>query len=355
MKGTIGTVAGALIVSLALSAGSRGEEKPELTLKVGNYGGLFTGTQRKYAADLFTRRTGIKVQYIDANPADHLAKMIASRGREAPYDVVYLDVDVQANAAKAGVIEKVDPGAVTNLQFLYDEAKNKDGFGPGLMFYSTGIAYNTAKFKEAGIPAPTSWNDLWDPRLAGKVMLPDLSTAMGRSFLIAAARLNGGDEKNLSKGIEKIAQLKYQSIYTSTVQLEALLPNGDVWAAPMADGRAWGLVDKGAPVAFVRPKEGAIVEMGTLDVVKGSKHPKEALEYINTVLDPYPQLGQAYEIPYGPTNKLLAPVLEHYPDVSKKFISSWTELKQAYLPDWKAYIENQDQILDLWNRQVVHK
>ena len=38
---------------------------------------------QKYAFDLYTRRTGIKVEIQYANPADFLAKMIASRGREA--------------------------------------------------------------------------------------------------------------------------------------------------------------------------------------------------------------------------------------------------------------------------------
>lgn len=330
-------------------------EDSDVTLRIANYGGQFTITQRKYAGELFTRRTGVKIQYIDANPVDHLAKMIASRGREPPYDVVYLDLDVQANAIKAGVLQKLDPALVPNLKFVYDSAKNKEGYGPGMMIYTIGIAYNPAKFKEAGIPAPTSWNDLWDPRLAGKVMIPDISTIQGRIFLIQSAKMNGGDEHSLDKGIEKIAQLNYHSIYTSTVQLEALFPTGDIWAAPMADGRAWGMIEKGASLVFIRPKEGAGVGMGMLDVVKGTKHPKEAHAYINTVLDPFPQLAQAYDIPYGPTNSVLAPVLAAYPDLSKKFTSSLDELHQAYMADWKTYNENQGQVLELWNRKVLHK
>ncbi|MFO1081095.1 MAG: ABC transporter substrate-binding protein [Reyranellaceae bacterium] len=351
----LAVIASLLGLAPLLAAADLQAQPKDVTIKVANYGGLFTATQRKYAGDLYTRTTGVKVQYIDANPADHLAKMIASRGREPPYDVTYLDLDVQANAIKAGVLEKLDASLVPNLKYVYDEAKNKQGYGPGMMIYTIGIAYNTAKFKEAGIPAPTSWNDLWDARLAGKVMLPDLSAVQGRMFLIAAARLNGGGEKDLAKGIEKIAQLKYHSIYTSTVQLEALFPTGDIWAAPMADGRAWGMIDKGLLLAFVRPKEGAMVGMGMLDVPKGSKLAKEGFAYINAVLDPFPQLGQAYEIPYGPTNSLLSPILAAYPEISKKFTSSLAELKQAYIPDWDAYSSNQDKVLDLWNRQVVRK
>jgi putative spermidine/putrescine transport system substrate-binding protein len=350
-------ITGAALLALAFTAGAATAQTPpsDVTIKVGNYGGQFTATQKKYAGDLFMRRTGAKIQYIDANPADHLNKLIASKGREPPYDVVYLDLDIQANAIKAGVLEKFDEKMVPNYAFVYDEAKNKQGYGPGMMIYTIGIAYNPQKFKEAGIPVPTSWNDLWDPRLAGKVMLPDLSAVQGRMFLIAASRLNGGDESHLEKGIEKLSQLKYHSIYTSTVQLEALFPTGDIWAAPMADGRAWGMIDKGNSLAFVRPKEGALVGMGMLDVAKGSTHPKEAYEYIDAVLDAYSQLGQAYEIPYGPTNRLLAPVLAGYPNISKKFTASLNELKQAYIADWTAYNANSEKALDLWNRQVVKK
>jgi putative spermidine/putrescine transport system substrate-binding protein len=345
----------ATLVQLAVCTDLRAEDSADVTIKVGNYGGVFTAIQRKYGGDLFTRTTGAKVQYIDANPADHLAKMIASRGQEAPYDVVYLDTDIQAQAIKAGVLEKFDPSLVPNINFVYDEAKNKEGYGPGMMIYTIGIAYNVQKFKEAGIPAPTSWGDLWDPRLAGKVMIPDLSAVQGRMFLVAAARLAGGNEHSLDKGIDKIATLKIHSIYTSTVQAEALFPTGDIWAAPLANGRAWGMIDKGLPIAFVLPKEGGLVGMGMLDVVKGSKHPKEGFAYINAVLDPLPQLGQAYEIPYGPTNKLLSPVLANYPALSKKFTASLADLKQQYVPDWSAYYEDLDQVLDLWNRKVVRR
>ena len=62
------------------------------TLRVACYGGVFTAAQAKYAGALFTARTGIKIQWIDGNPTDHLAKMIASRGRAAPFDVVYSEI-----------------------------------------------------------------------------------------------------------------------------------------------------------------------------------------------------------------------------------------------------------------------
>lgn len=330
-------------------------QQSSLTLRVANYGGVFTAAQKKYAGDLFTARTGVKIEYIDANPPDHLAKLIASKGREAPFDVVYLDDIIQEQAIRAGVLDRLDPNVVTNLKDIYDIAKHKDGYGPAMIFYSIGIAYNTQKYAEAGIAAPVSWADLWDPRLAGKVIAPDLSVAMGRDFLIAAARLEGGDENSLDKGIDKIASLKAQSYPSSSATIEALMKAGDVWAAPWINGRAWGLSDQGLPIRFVLPKEGGFAGATTIDLVRNTKSPKEAQQYINLVLDPLPQLGQANEIPYGPTNRLLAPILAANPSLSQKFPSSPEDFQKLYVVNWEAYNKNFARINSLWNRRILSR
>ncbi len=358
-----GRVLGAFLVAVTSFMGAVGmshaQPKSDVTLRVANYGGLFTASQRKYAGELFTKRTGVTVQYIDANPSDHLAKMIASKGREAPYDVVYLDDDVQPQAAAAGVLQKINPTMIPNLKHLYDEAKNREGYGPGLIFLSFGIIYNTEKFKAAGIPEPTTWEALWDPRVAGRVAIPEPSNVNGRVLLVMASRLAGGSEKTLEKGIDKIATIKAHSYWTSSAQIEGLIASGDAWIAPLISGRSWGLVDKGLPVRYVLPKDNSgLAGVGgwtTIDVVAGTKLSKEAHAYINTVLDPLPQLGQAHEIPYGPTNRLLGPVIANYPDMAKKFPTSAEALKQHYLPDWREYYRNHQKAVDLWNRRVIRK
>ena len=345
-----------LVLALGLTGAAPAfAQQSSLTLRVGNYGGVFTAAQKKYAGDLFTARSGVKVEYIDANPPDHLAKLIASKGREVPYDVVYLDDIIQEQAIRAGVLEHLDPKIVTNLKDIYDIAKNKEGYGPAMIFYSIGIAYNTQKYAEAGIAPPTSWGDLWDPRIAGKVIAPDLSVAMGRDFLIAAARLEGGDENSLEKGIEKLATLKAQSYPSSSATIEALMKSGDVWAAPWINGRAWGLTDQGLPIRFILPKEGGFAGTTTIDVVRNTKAPKEAQEYINRVLDPLPQLGQANEIPYGPTNRLLAPILAANPSLAQKFPSSPEDFGKLYIVNWAAYNKNFARISSLWNRRILSR
>ena len=343
----------AAVASLALTSGAAFCQTSDVTLRVACYGGVFTTIQKKYVADTFTSRTGIKVQFIDGNPSDHVAKLLASKGRAPPFDVVYLDDDIQANAIAAVTLEKLDPNIVTNLRFVYDEAQNTNGYGPGMLFYSTGIAYNVEKLKEAGIPEPTSAADLWNPKFAKRIAVPDISYGPGRDFLVIASRLNDGDERTLEKGIDKIAQLMAESYPNSSATLEALFQSGNVWVSWWVNGRAWGLIDKGAPLRYILPKEGGVAHMTTIDLVIGTPHSKEAQMYINMTLDPLAQLGQANEIPYGPTNRLLVDVMKAYPNLSKKFPASPQDIKSLYRVNWDAFSKGYSKAVGLWNRKVI--
>ncbi|PWT85823.1 MAG: hypothetical protein C5B56_13430, partial [Proteobacteria bacterium] len=200
--------AGALLLGCVAAAA---QQRSDITLRVASFAGPFGEALQKYAIDQFTRRTGIRVEVQFANPADFLAKMIASRGREAPFDIVCLDDDVTAAAIDAGVLQKLDPAIVKNLKHLYPETVNKDGYGATLFFFAFGVAYRKDKLQQAGIAEPTSWNDVWDPRLSGRVSVPDIINIQGRDLIIQTARLNGGDESTPEKGIEKIAQIKAHS------------------------------------------------------------------------------------------------------------------------------------------------
>jgi putative spermidine/putrescine transport system substrate-binding protein len=345
------------LLSAVLFAGAHSAlaQRSDVTLKVGNFGGVTDEVEKKYLVSLFTARTGIKVEFIDGNAEDHLAKMIAGKGRESPYDAVYLDDAIQVKAIAAGVLSKITESEVPNLKFVYDEVKNREGYGPAFDLYSCGYIYNVEKFKEAGIPAPTSWADLWDAKLAGHVGVPTLETTMGQCFLAAAERLAGGDESTPEKGIAKIAQIKAQSYPGSSATITTLLTSGSAWVVPWLNGRAWGLIDKGLPFAYVLPKEGAYRGMTMIDVVAGTKHRKEALLYVNAVLDPLPQLGLANELPYGSSNKLLEPIFAAYPELSKKFPASPQDLKQLREINWPVFNKMLPKALDLWNRQVASK
>jgi len=349
MRRFLFAIAGIIVFAIGGAAPAKA-----FTLRVACYGGVFTEVQAKYAGALFTARTGIKVEWINGNPTDHLAKLIASRGRAAPFDVVYYDDLVQDAAISAGVVTKIDPAIVTNLNHLYDAAKQKDGYGPGMNFYSVGLAYNTEIFKDNGIPAPTSWSDMWNPKMAGHIALPDITQSTAKDIIIATARLLGGGERNADAAFPRLAQIRPLYYYQSSADLEAKMSAGEVWIVPWNNGRPATLIDKGVPLKFVIPKEGGLAHQTVIDVIAGTPHVRAAMTFVNIVIDPLNQLGQAYEVPYGPTNKLLASVIGAYPELARRFPSSPEDLAKLYRPDLKVVNANTPKWVDLWNRLVRH-
>jgi putative spermidine/putrescine transport system substrate-binding protein len=342
---------GLAVLLLAASAKPLASAEP-ITLRVTTNGGDFEQFSEQYLGQRFTADTGIKIEYIAGNPPDQVQKLIASRGRPVPFDVAGLDDKTQPEAIAANTLMKLDPAEVPNLAHLYDAARQKDGYGPAMLFWSWGLIYNERAFHDAGIPPPTSWNDLWNPKLAGKVAIADIAGPGGVDFVLKAAQLAGGSETNLTPGLEKIAKLHVQSYYSSSNDIRTKLLSGDVWAAPWNNGRSWNLIDAGFPGRFIYPKEGGFLHTSTIDVVAGTKYPKEAQRYINYNLDPLYQLALLY-FPYGPVTSSLDQVLKDYPELAKKVPTG--SLSELSVPDWKTVFSQYADLVDQWNRIVKMK
>lgn len=323
-----------------------------VTLRVATFGGQSGEVETIYVGSRFTRLTGTKIEWIYGNPGDHFAKMLAARGRDAPFDVVLLDDPVQNSAIKAGLLGKLDPALVPNLKQLYPQALNKDGYGPWAILYSVGIVYNKDKLKAAGVPEPTSWEDLWNPKLAGHVSVPDISLPQGADFVIKIAQMNGGNEANVIPGLEKIAQIKAHSYYTSSAALGQQIASGDVWISVWTSGRSWAMINQGYPVGYVIPKEGSILGIDTVDMVASTVYPKEAQKFIDMQIDPLSQLGWAVEMSYGPSNKSLANVFAAYPELARMMPASEADLQKLYAANWELYNANLKKATDYWNRNV---
>jgi putative spermidine/putrescine transport system substrate-binding protein len=344
---------GSAILALGALAAS-GASGQEVTLRIGNYGGIFTETTQRCTAEYFTYRTGHKVRFTDGTPTDHLAKILASQGRgEPPLDLAYLDDGPHAQAVESGVVEKIDRSIITNADMVYDAAKVKGDFGIGINTSSVGLAYNTKIFAEQGIPEPKSWSDLWNPKLANRVALPDITTSAGMNFVIVAAWQQGKDEKDVKDAWKKIADMKPHYFFKSSADLKSKFLAGDVWAAPWYNGRSWQMIGEGFPMKYVFPDGKGFAQITFLDPVKGTKFKKEAMQYINIALDPMVQLCNSSYLPYGPTNKTLTNVLAAYPKMSQQFPSSDADLKKMYLVDWDVVNRDFPKWLESWNRIVA--
>jgi putative spermidine/putrescine transport system substrate-binding protein len=300
----------------------------------------------------FEQRTGTKVTVIAGTMMGNLAKVQVARN--APDTDVVFNSDLSHVAGKhTGLFEKIDPAVVTNRTQVYDTALDPDNIGIGCCVTSIGIGYNTQKYQQAGIPAPTSWNDLWDPRLKGKLAICTFGQTWTQDFLVLMARLAGGSESNINPGIAKIKELKTNGnlvlMPDTPAEMENIVTQGLAWVNVTASIRAYLLRDSGFPFDFVYPKEGASLFGDWLDVVKNAPHPNAAQAFVNHVLSDVGQMILAKNY-YGPTNKtvILPPELAR--------VAPYGERMKSLVPlDRSKMNDDLDQWNDLYNREIVAK
>jgi putative spermidine/putrescine transport system substrate-binding protein len=219
----------------------------------------------------------------------------------------------------------------------------------------TGFQYNSQKFREAGIPAPTSWNDLSDPRLKGKVALYNFSVAYSQDLIVLLTKIAGGTEKNVQPGIDKIKALRNSgnlvSFASSAAELDNMLIQGQAWISVNGGPRAYILKDRGAPIDFAVPKEGGGFFTNYFDVVKGAPHPKAAQLLVNFLISPEVQLVIAQDVVAAPINRKVT-----VPDSLKDRIPMGEEQLSKLIRIDRAEMNRQlDHWADLWNREVEGK
>jgi putative spermidine/putrescine transport system substrate-binding protein len=299
----------------------------------------------------FEKKTGTKVSLVIGTSLGNLAKIQIAKN--APDVDVAFNTDLPHVAGKqTGLFEKLDPSVVTTLPQIYDSMRDPDGIGAGCLVTAIGIGYNTEKYKSAAIPAPVSWNDLWDPRLKGRLAVCTFDVTWIQDFLVLIARMAGGGENNIQPGIDRIKELKTNGnlvlMPQSPAELENELTQGLAWATVSSTNRSYGLKSHGFPFEFVYPKEGASLTLNWIDVVKGAPHPRAAQAFANHILSEEGQMILAKNY-YGPANKtvVLPPELAAVVPYGMDRINSLVPIDRVKMN------EKLDQWNELYNREIA--
>ncbi|HEX5499717.1 MAG TPA: ABC transporter substrate-binding protein, partial [Thermomicrobiales bacterium] len=200
MAGTRLTWARALIAALMIAPllgvfGAKAQESTPAAQVSGSitlqaYSGEFRDNYTKAVVDLCTKQLpGLTVNYQDQNSSATGLATLRTQKDDPQVDVDIMDISIAAIGNTEGIFQPLDPSIVTNLKDLYDEAKTPDNFGPSVTFDNFVLIYN----KDQVDPAPTSWNALWDPKYAGKVIVTAPPDIQGLALTIITDKLQGAD------------------------------------------------------------------------------------------------------------------------------------------------------------------
>jgi putative spermidine/putrescine transport system substrate-binding protein len=231
----------------------------------------------------FTAETGVPVEYITGGTIDRLNKEKLAKGSPES-DITFTTSHVGWLYANDGLYEQLDLGKIPNAKNLVEQAKISP-YHIGTWAYVYTIGYRPDLLKNVKFE---SWADLWSPEVKGKLAAPDFDP----SHLIAvSAILSGGDASTWEKGQAKLKQLKpsFKAFYTNDANSQQLIANGETPVQVILSMNAHYMAGEGVPIRLVIPKEGAVLGIDTVAIMKGSKKAELAYKFINVALDPQVQ------------------------------------------------------------------
>ncbi len=268
---------GVLSALMAMAGIARAQD----ALVVSTWGGSFRDLIDENISKEFTRQTGVPVKYVTGGTIDRLNK--AKLSAAAPEsDITFTTSHIGFLYVASNLFEQIDTRKIPNYANVVERGRISP-FHIGSWAYVYTIGYRP-DLVPAGIKFD-SWNDLWNPQLKGKIATPDFDPS---HIITISALLSGGDAKTWSKGQDKLKALKpnFKAFYTNDANSQQLIATGETPVQVLLSMNAYHMIGQGVPIKVVIPKEGAILGVDSMGIMKGSKKQELAHKFMNIALSP---------------------------------------------------------------------
>jgi putative spermidine/putrescine transport system substrate-binding protein len=324
-----------------------------VTLRIGTFGGLWRDTMDKELTPKFAA-VGGKLEFVTGSPQTNFAKLVAGRGRAAMDVIELLDAQL-GEVASSGYFADLDLAKIPNKQYLEPYQYSQSLIAS--WFTQESICYNVDKYKELALAPPKTYADLGNPALLGHVMIPDINSGGGLAAVGGFAYAAGGDETNISPGLELIRGLKALKFWSQGDQVVLAFQSGDILAAVAHSGWCLRARKTGSPVTTVHPfiKDGTVgvAKIGWLGIVKTSPNIAAAHWFLNEYLDASYQLAFSTTDGVVPVNRLAIAKMGEDPVVAEMLQLDPKAIAQELRIDYsKADLSVWN---DQWNRIVVRQ
>ena len=310
-------------------------------LKVSTWGGLY---QQCYSEtiDRFEKEYDVEVEWVLGAMASW---MVMARG--GGLDVVTTNLLNSLVGENEGLWAELDETKIPNMANLLEQAN----YSKYTVFANIGdyvIAYNS-KYVD---PAPTSWNDLWDPAYKNRVVLFYFGSTGTLNLILQQAEQRGGSIDDINPGLERLAELQKSGnligMVSNDAEIQSLLELEEAWIGISCNGRVVDLQKRGYDfIKIARPQEGTYGMITTLNVPKTSKQQDLAMKFINHVLSPEVQEYFAERTYYAPTIKNAK-----IPEELEEGLVTAEDLEKMYIPDFVKVNERKEAWAEVWDRLV---
>ncbi|HWK22666.1 MAG TPA: ABC transporter substrate-binding protein [Ureibacillus sp.] len=288
MKSLVQATVGILVVCALLflavdrleSAGTKGSKD---TITVFNWGEYIDPD----LIDQFTEETGINVIYETFDSNEAMMTKIEQGG--SAYDVAVPSEYTIEMMKEKNLLLPIDHTKLPNLKNI-DPYFLDLPFDPGNKysipyFWGTvGIVYNPSLLdKDLSF---TSWEDLWDPSLKGKVFLVDgAREVMGMGLNSIGESLNAKDENLLRLATDKLTNLSPNVKGIIGDEITPLMINNEAAVALTWSGQAADMMWENEDLDYAVPEEGSNLWFDNFVIPKTAANIDGAHAFINFMLD----------------------------------------------------------------------
>lgn len=302
--------------------------------------------------DEFEEETGINVVYDLFETNEEMYPVIEAGG--VVYDAVCPSDYMIKKMAQNGLLAEIDKDAIPNLKEIgEDYMKMAEQYDPGNRYSvpytwgTVGILYNKRMLDELGVPYPTSWKDLWNPKLKNEILMQD---SVRDAFMVALKKdgysCNTQNPEELDQAMEDLIEQKpivqayvVDQVRDKMIGEEAAI--GVIYSGEILYVQG-ELEDTDVEVEYVVPEEGTNLWMDGWVIPKNARHKELAEKWINFLCRPDIAAKNFEYITYSTPNVGAQALLDQ----------SYLE-NPAVFPDTKALLKNSE-FYDYMGKDVDH-
>jgi putative spermidine/putrescine transport system substrate-binding protein len=334
--------AGALAGAAALGGLGAGPARAQAGGKMvlGTWGGDYSKLLTQNVETPILKPKGVEVVHDIAGDPQRRAKLVAEkRLPRGTTDLQALSAAGSYEMWAAGVLDEIDLGKIANAKHLLAPMKTK--YSVGHIYSGQVILYNPQMIS----PAPTSYNDLWDPKHQGKVGVIDIQYI---GTIEAASLVSGGSMENFEPAKAKLLELRKLGLkmYPTNEGMAQALQTGEVGMCIMWKARGVMWQNAGVPVQAVAPKEGVVLYVSDFVLPKNAQNKAAAYAYLDAMLEPSAQVAFAETMGYNATVDNAKP-----PEaVAKRVGFSKEEQAKLITPSYEYIAKVDSQFKEWWDK-----
>ena len=258
-------------------------EAHELTATT--FPGAWEQSHRRFLLPAFQKAVGVQAVLTASQAVDTVTKLNAAQSNP-PFDVVLMDEGPYLQGVSLGLFRPIIVDKAPNLKDLPARFVPPGDFGAYVSAQVFGIATNSDTVK---VP-PASYEDFLKPEYKGRIGVVGLDSTLGTVWMVALAKMLGGDEDRMDPAFDFVAKLlpNVGAVASNPGALGTLFQSGQIDVACHYLNNVASLKEKGVPVTLSRPASGWGLVRSLMCVTKNTRVPDLASEYIDVALSMSP-------------------------------------------------------------------